>query len=668
MSMLQQILDQMFVDPEILDALDEEQKQILFIKMREEQVKRWKAFEEQCKQEGEPQSSKSKDNSRRVRWLKGEDGEVWVWVMGEHKDDLTIEQITEKRALEEARQLAEKEMLESMRLTELNDGKEPVVEPHEDENTLKEQLSRIKPWNITYAHNKIQESVYDDADSLFGSSSNGNVNWPSHIASTPEPPRKGILKKPTENLPSNNNNNKGDKLSNNTDTEQLMTEKISGTDLLTDSEQQITEKVSGTNLLIDTSKTLDTAINATKPDWMSGNSFNENFLTIPRARLWNINTQITPPQKTNSGHDVEVKFRPDLSTRHDLSVIAPYGARTDYLPLSSQPSESDIRRGLGKGNLLSDYSSPYGMKTLDTAINATKPDWMSGNSFNENFLTIPRARLWNINTQITPPQKTNSGHDVEVKFRPDLSTRHDLSDIDEEITKRQSEIFEKIKEKHQQFDLEAEQEAQRVEQAWAEQEKRAREAEAQIRQIAQRAREQHRQQSLRTSNSIVPVLKDTKNTSPLKGALKSLPRPPKPKSREAIINWFKTEELLRGTGLDPVTRRPAVWFHGIIPRIKADRLLHKKPAGSYIVRVSERIWGYTLSYSAGDGNVKHFLIEKIPQGYQFLGVNQVVHRHLHELIAFHEISPITIKGNEMLRWAIGQVDTDSPDYAELIVE
>uniref|UniRef100_A0A1I7VH65 SH2 domain-containing protein n=1 Tax=Loa loa TaxID=7209 RepID=A0A1I7VH65_LOALO len=652
MSMLQQILDQMFVDPEILDALDEEQKQILFIKMREEQVKRWKAFEEQCKQEGEPQSSKSKDNSRRVRWLKGEDGEVWVWVMGEHKDDLTIEQITEKRALEEARQLAEKEMLESMRLTELNDGKEPVVEPHEDENTLKEQLSRIKPWNITYAHNKIQctvhkiqlqESVYDDADSLFGSSSNGNVNWPSHIASTPEPPRKGILKKPTENLPSNNNNNKGDKLSNNTDTEQLMTEKISGTDLLTDSEQQITEKVSGTNLLIDTSKS---------------NGSNEWSQVLPSTST--PNTGFGETFVSNSS-----RMNPSSGSE---AVIAPYGARTDYLPLSSQPSESDIRRGLGKGNLLSDYSSPYGMKTLDTAINATKPDWMSGNSFNENFLTIPRARLWNINTQITPPQKTNSGHDVEVKFRPDLSTRHDLSDIDEEITKRQSEIFEKIKEKHQQFDLEAEQEAQRVEQAWAEQEKRAREAEAQIRQIAQRAREQHRQQSLRTSNSIVPVLKDTKNTSPLKGALKSLPRPPKPKSREAIINWFKTEELLRGTGLDPVTRRPAVWFHGIIPRIKADRLLHKKPAGSYIVRVSERIWGYTLSYSAGDGNVKHFLIEKIPQGYQFLGVNQVVHRHLHELIAFHEISPITIKGNEMLRWAIGQVDTDSPDYAELIVE
>lgn len=58
----------MFVDPEILEALDEEQKQILFIKMREEQVKRWRAFEEKCEQEGEPQMSKGKDNSRRIRF------------------------------------------------------------------------------------------------------------------------------------------------------------------------------------------------------------------------------------------------------------------------------------------------------------------------------------------------------------------------------------------------------------------------------------------------------------------------------------------------------------------------------------------------------------------------------------------------------------------------
>ncbi|VDO23560.1 unnamed protein product [Brugia timori] len=540
MSMLQQILDQMFVDPEILEALDEEQKQILFIKMREEQVKRWKIFEDKREQEDKPQSSKPKNNSRRVRWLKGEDGKDWVWVMGEHKDDLTIEQITEKRAYEEARELAEKEMLENQAvqveaevlekfcLMELNDGSGPVFGPHENEDTLKQQLSRIKPWNSgsgSSARNKVQlqESVYDDADSLFGLSYNGSE--PSHIAPASESPYKGILKKSTENFPLNNNSNKKDKLS-----------------IDIDIKQKTKEKACGTYLSTDTVKTFGAIANAAKPAPLVGLS-----------------------------HSVK---------------------------------------------------------------------------------------------QFTPAQKTNSGH--VVKFRPDLSSRHDLPDINDEITKRQSEIFEKIKEKYQQFDREAEQEARRVEQAWEEQERRAREAEAEIRHIAQRAREQHRQQTLRTSAPFLAVLKDVKNTASVQEILKNLPRPPKPKSREAIIDWFKSEELRHGTGLDPLTHRPAVWFHGIITRNAADELLQGKPSGSFLVRVSERIWGYTLSYMVGDGNIKHFMIEKIPQGYQFLGINQVVHQRLHELVAFHEISPITSKGNEILRWAVGQVDTNLPDYADLI--
>jgi len=43
--------------------------------------------------------------------LNGRDGNVWVWVMGEHPSDLSIEQILENEAKERAKNLAEKEVL-----------------------------------------------------------------------------------------------------------------------------------------------------------------------------------------------------------------------------------------------------------------------------------------------------------------------------------------------------------------------------------------------------------------------------------------------------------------------------------------------------------------------------------------------------------------------------
>ncbi|KAB5565418.1 hypothetical protein PHYPO_G00241240 [Pangasianodon hypophthalmus] len=82
--MLQQILTNMYVDPDILEALNEEQKKTLFLKMREEQVRRWKEREEKEEKEGRREKpSPKKVSFKKVSWLLGRDGDVHVCVIGE---------------------------------------------------------------------------------------------------------------------------------------------------------------------------------------------------------------------------------------------------------------------------------------------------------------------------------------------------------------------------------------------------------------------------------------------------------------------------------------------------------------------------------------------------------------------------------------------------------
>ncbi|XP_028669311.1 SH2 domain-containing protein 4A-like [Erpetoichthys calabaricus] len=86
--MLQQILNDMYIDPDVLEALNEEQKKILFLKMRQEQVRRWKEREEKLEKEG-PVFTRPKSNkapTKRVSWLLGSDGDVHVFIIGETPD------------------------------------------------------------------------------------------------------------------------------------------------------------------------------------------------------------------------------------------------------------------------------------------------------------------------------------------------------------------------------------------------------------------------------------------------------------------------------------------------------------------------------------------------------------------------------------------------------
>ncbi|KAK6628291.1 hypothetical protein RUM43_002103 [Polyplax serrata] len=217
------------------------------------------------------------------------------------------------------------------------------------------------------------------------------------------------------------------------------------------------------------------------------------------------------------------------------------------------------------------------------------------------------------------------------------------------MEERTSQIFNRLQKKQLEAAKEAEDADKRQEILWRAQEKKAKEAEQQIREIARRAREEHK----RTSCCEVPEVPIENGTSQ---QVKRITKEPasmsvgviKPRSREAITEWFQTVEVERRAAAIDDKNQAAPWFHGLISRQEAENLLSDKPVGSFLVRISEKICGYAISYKDLD-RCKHYLIDASNGHYQFLGANQIPHKTLGDLISFHETQAITALGGELLR-------------------
>ncbi|XP_076854657.1 SH2 domain-containing protein 4B [Brachyhypopomus gauderio] len=124
--------------------------------------------------------------------------------------------------------------------------------------------------------------------------------------------------------------------------------------------------------------------------------------------------------------------------------------------------------------------------------------------------------------------------------------------------------------------------------------------------------------------------------------------PSRPASRDAVVRWFKEEQRPRRAGYERSSNSIAPWFHGMISRQEAEALLIDAREGCFLVRVSERIWGYTLSYRTASG-FKHFLIDASGDCYSFLGADQIRHATLADLVDFHKEEVITTSGGELLK-------------------
>lgn len=473
----------MYIEPEILAGLDDTQKQTLYCKMREEQIRRWRIWDEKHSQL--EMADDHKPPQRRIQFLTGADGEPWVWVMGEHENDRSIEEILADEAKLRARKLAEIETKELRKsyVAEINS----VIEYDSDSSLTMAKAKHISskqqsdvPQNVLTASPKIEDDmeIYCSVDEL-------------------------------------------------------------------------------------------------------------------RDRMNDC---------TNNSYTDKINFGLDKTNTSLSTLQAPPKPVTT--PLRSQ--------SMRQNNL---------------------------------YTSSPRLVNFNLNTIQSTLVKPEVLREINPN-RPSAKVSAKIALWEKRVIgEKTNEIYKLLQQKQQDAAQEAEEAARKREELWQEQERRAKEAELQMRDIARRAREEHRRSVIIEQTEVVRKRNSSGSASSLdSGTLSqthSSSSPPssldsnisRPSSQEAVIKWYREEEFHRKAGIDK--RRPFSWFHGLMSRADAEQLLIEEPAGTFLVRLSDKIWGYAISFKDID-RCKHYLVDaSVPGSYQFLGANQLNHESLSECVLFY---------------------------------
>ncbi|XP_023652760.2 SH2 domain-containing protein 4A isoform X1 [Paramormyrops kingsleyae] len=239
---------------------------------------------------------------------------------------------------------------------------------------------------------------------------------------------------------------------------------------------------------------------------------------------------------------------------------------------------------------------------------------------------------------------------------------------------RAEQIYMNLKEVHQNRERQ-----EKEDREWQETLRRSKAADTRRRSLAKQTREDHQRRSLKALErgrvaamtkayqaeerpALLPKPKPrTLKNEPL-ARKPAIRRMPSTSNREDIIRWFREEQLPLRAGFRVDHSGIAVWFHGIITRQEAEALLGGQKPGAFLIRVSERIMGFVLSYRYPEG-FKHFLIDATDSCYMLLG-DQIKFTTLTELVEYHMVEPITMSGGEELLYPCGQ-SPGHTDYTEL---
>ncbi|KAM5194273.1 SH2 domain-containing protein 4A isoform 1-T3 [Mantella aurantiaca] len=292
--------------------------------------------------------------------------------------------------------------------------------------------------------------------------------------------------------------------------------------------------------------------------------------------------------------------------------------------------------------------------------------------------------------------KENAENKITAKEEAKITEEIKINEENEKksaIIKSQTKENEKLEERTQEIYMnwkeaqEIKQKMEKEDSEWQETLRKSKAADERRRSMAKQARDDYKRLSMQAIER-GSVAERAKNFG---GEVKRPVLPPKPKlaastnsncrisrtdrrqgvrrlnsscTRDNIIKWYKEEQLPLQAGWDRSRTIIAPWFHGIISRLESEDILKSQIPGSFLLRVSEKIQGYVLSYRYEEGYM-HFLIDASGTSYSFLGVDQLQHVTLADLVDYHKTEPITSLGKELLLYPCGQTK-DICDYNDLM--